>query len=406
MKIIRWIVGCVLLGLAVGAESVFKPVADAGYGTFAAKLKSVSMYREYENVTPGSVWSSTLGLELGYLTPEFEGVSAGATYLYVEPAAASQAGNNGKTLVSNGRVDLLNEAWVQYRMVHAGWDQTTLKAGRQVINGEVFCADEFRQKPRSLESVVLSSRDWLPSTALTGGHAWRLSNIWDNEDDWKFKDFDRVMGVPAGGSSLGTTWAEGVYTGVTNLEVALYEAYVHDVANVAGSRVKYRLTEETALVGYYRHENSVQTVDKTAPFESDMASLGVQQKVGAVDLEAGYFGVFGDGMLFDEFSTGLNHPLGSSMMIYSGLFDGDSDTAYLKATTKIGKTTLYALYDYTWHDRSRAAYDGQELNLVVKRAFGEHVSASVKFGAGYRDGVRGADDTVATDTRLFVTYTF
>jgi hypothetical protein len=406
MKTIRWITCCVLFGLTAGAESLFQPVNDAGYGTVSAKLRSVNMYRDFENATPDNAWSSTLGLELGYVSPEIAGFSAGGSYLYAEPVSASDDSNHGKKLLSNGRADLFNEAWLQYRMEQFGWKKTTIKAGRQIVNGEIFRADESRQKARSLEGVVLTSKDWLPSTTLTVGHAWRLSNIWDNKDDWTFKDFDKVLGIPAGADSCGTTWAEAVYTGITNLEIAVYDAYVHDIANVAGGRVKYSLSDETALVGYYRHENSVQTIDRMAPFESDMVSLGVQQKVGTVDLEAGYFGVFGDGMLFDEYSTGLNHPLGSSLMIYSGIFDGNSDTVYLKATAKVGKTSLYMLYDYTWHDHNTTAYDGQEINFVAKRPFGEHLSAAVKCGAGYREGAGGASDTLATDTRLFLTYTF
>lgn len=94
------------------------------------------------------------------------------------------------------------------------------------------------------------------------------------------------------------------------------------------------------------------------------------------------------------------------MMIYSGQFNGESDTAYLKASTKIGKTGLYALYNYTWQEHSKNAYDGQELNIVIKQPINDRLSVSLKVGAGYRDRTDAKDDTFATDTRLFVTYNF
>jgi hypothetical protein len=93
-------------------------------------------------------------------------------------------------------------------------------------------------------------------------------------------------------------------------------------------------------------------------------------------------------------------------MVYPGHFNGGSDSAYLKATTKIGKTFLYMLYNYTWQDHSRTAYDGQEINFVVKQPINEHLSVAVKCGAAYRDGRRNGEDTTATDSRLFMTYEF
>ena len=342
---------------------------------------------------------------LGYTTPELAGFSAGMSWIYVEPVDSSRDSNNGKTLLSNGRVNILNEAWFKYRFESIDLTNTFIKAGRQVINGEVLRSDEIRQKPRSVEAVQLTTKD-ISGLALTFGHAWRLSNVLDDEAGWKFNDFNKVLTPARKYNSRGLSWGEAVFTGITNLEVAVYEAYVHDIANLAGTRVRYAITDKTALLGYYRHENSVQTADSVAPFDSDMYSLAFEQKVGKVTLEPGWFSVHGDNLVFHEMTTGLNHPLGNSLMVYSGHFNGGSDSAYLKATTKIGKTSLYMLYNYTWQDHSRTAYDGQELNFVVKQPITDSLSVSVKAGAGYRDSKSAADDTVATDARLFVTYNF
>jgi hypothetical protein len=135
--------------------------------------------------------------------------------------------------------------------------------------------------------------------------------------------------------------------------------------------------------------------------DSDAVGVAVEQKAGPVTLEPGYFGVRGDNLRFQETTTGINHPLGSLMMIYSGQFAGDSDTLYFKATTKIRTTSLYALYNYTWN--SSLPYDGQELNLVIKQPITDQVTVALKSGLGYRSGPA---DTFASDTRLFVTYGF
>ena len=390
------------------AESMLKPVNDLDYGTWKARLQTLSMYRDVENPpsgTPCSAYSTTAGLLVGYTTPELAGFSSGLAWIYVVPMGSSTDSDDGKLQLSNGRVNVLNEAWVKYRFESLGLTNTFIKAGRQVLNGELFRSDEIRQKPRAVEAVQLTTKD-VPGFAFTFGHAWRLSNVLDNQDGWKFNDFDEVLAQGNGCSSHGISWGEAVFTGITNLEVAVYEAYVHDIANVIGGRTRYALTDTFALLGYFQHADSVQTADSIAPFNSDMFSLAVEQKVGGVTFEPGWFSVYGDNMLFHETTTGLNHPLGAPLLIYSGPFNGGSDSAYLKATTKIGKTALYMLYSYTWQEHRRYAYDGQEINFVVKQPINDNLSIAVKVGAGYRDGTAGTDNTTATDARLFVTYDF
>jgi hypothetical protein len=291
----------------------------------------------------------------------------------------------------------MTEAWLKYNFGLIGLTNTFVKGGRQVVNGEVFRADEVRQKPRSLEAFTLTTKD-LPDTAVTVGHAWRLSNWPDNEDSWKFNNISDTLGSAT--TTRGVTWAEAVNTTVTNLEVAVYDAYAHDIANIIGSRAKYAILDGTAVNGYYRNEADV---GKGAERNSDMFGVSLQQKVGSVTLEPGFFSVHGDNLLFQETTAGINHPLGSSMMIYPGMFNGGADTCYLKANTKIGKTALYALYNYTTHKVSK--FDGQELNVVVKQPIGDRASIALKVGAGYRDNeTAGTANTTATDARLFVTW--
>jgi hypothetical protein len=379
----------------VSAESIMKPINDKGYGTISGRVQSLSMYRDFENNASGvNGANSTLGIIFGYTSPELAGFDAGLAYNY----AGEIYQNNNSPLMANEEIHLLNEGWLRFNFGAMNLTNTSVLAGRKINNGEVFRADDFRQKSRAIETVQLDTKD-LSNTTLTVGHAIRMSNWIQVGDRWDFNDFGDVFGRNYNDSD-GVTWGELVNTCVQGLEVALFDAYAWDVANLVGTRVKYETCETASLIGYYRHEGEV---GNAVEQNSDAFGLSLQQKVGTVTIEPGYFGVRGNNLLFEETTTGINHALGSSLMIYAQQFAGGSDTAYLKATTKIGKTTLYGLYNYTWQDKM--TFDGQELNLVVKQQLTDNLSVAVKGGFGYRDNKTVAN-TTATDARLFVTYAF
>lgn len=379
----------------VSAESVLRPINDKGYGTISGRIQSLSMYRDFEGRAAGvNGANSTLGFVLNYTSPEFGGFDAGLGYNY----AGEIYENNASALMANDDIHLLNEGWVRYNFGAFDLTNTTALAGRKINNGEVFRADDFRQKARSIEAIQLASTDHADHQ-YTVGHALRMSNWIQAGDRWDFNDFGDVFGKNYDDSD-GVTWGEATSTRINGVEVALFDAYAWDVANLIGTRAKWDVAEKSAVLGYYRHENNVgDAVEQT----SDAFGLSLQQKIGNVTLEPGLFSVHGDGLLFQETTTGINHALGSSMMIYARQFAGGADTAYLKAVTKIGKTTLYGLYNYTW--QNKLAFDGQELNLVVKQQILDNLSAAVKGGIGHLDNETDGNST-ATDVRLFITYTF
>lgn len=195
---------------------------------------------------------------------------------------------------------------------------------------------------------------------------------------------------------------------ISDLEVAVFDAYAQDIANLIGARARYTLTEETAVLGYVRSEKDV---GDNSGHNANAFGLSFEQKIDALTLEGGYFGVSGDNLFFQETTTGINHALGSSLMLYSGQFLGGADTVYAKATTKVERTqtVLYALYNYTIHDEGDTDLrQAQELNIVIKQPVPkvDNLTVAFKGGIGTRDGVNGVGDTTATDARLFVTYTF
>jgi outer membrane porin, OprD family len=378
------------------AESIMKPVNDLGLGTVSGRAQYFGMHRYFEGNNPENANSHTFGIRISYHSPEMAGFDFAATYDYAGVIAASESSNDGNTLLSNGKINVLNEAYLRYKLGILNLPGTAVVVGRRVSHGEVFRSDEFRQKPRSLEGIQLESTD-IPGTSIIVGHVRKLSNVWDTGDRWKFNNMGHVFGTPE--NTDGITWFEMVNKSVDNLELAFFDAYAYDVRNLIGTRLRYSFSDRTAVNGYYRHESSVGSAPEAT---SDMYSFSLQQKAGRFTLEPGYFGVRGSSLRFQEVTTGINHPLGISLMIYPGMFNGDSDTVYLKGGTKVGKTTLYFLYHATWQDKS-SFEDAQELDFVAKYPLVDNLAIALKVGVGQRDKV---DDTIATDTRLFLTYSF
>ena len=103
---------------------------------------------------------------------------------------------------------------------------------------------------------------------------------------------------------------------------------------------------------------------------------------------------------------GYNHPMANSLMLLSNHWAAGADTYFVKATTKIKKTILYALCSYTDHDNTVVGYDAYELNVIAKQLLTDNLSACVKLGYGETSAKKGGIDAHATDARLFITYNF
>ena len=340
------------------------------------------MTRDYEAQGTGA--NSTLGLVLNFDTPEWKGIQAGVGYNYSEELWE----NHNTDMLLNDPIHILNEAWISYSHPSG----TTLTAGRMINNGEVFRKDDYRQKARAIEAVQLQSK------FFTLGHGLRLSNWIQAGDKWEFNSFDKVFGTEQ--NSGGVTWIETVINPHEQLEIALYDAYAWEISNLMGTRIKWSFDPNKSVTAYGRMEEGT---GDSGDHNNLFYGLSYQQRVGSVNLEPGFISVHGDKMLFQEATTGLNHALGATMMMYCSLYGGGADTVYLKASTQIKNTALYALYLYTWQDETKA--DGQEINFVVKQSITDDFSIAFKGGVAYRESEL-TSNTTATDARIFLTYDF
>ncbi len=340
------------------------------------------MTRDFEDKGLGT--NSSLGVLLHVEGDISEGLKVGGTYIYAEEIYSEHQSE----MLSNNGFNLLNEAW----MIFSPVEKLSVGAGRMISNGEVFRKDDSRQKPRAIEAVQLKA------PGLTVGHAFRMSNYLQSGDRWKFNDFEDVFQVEA--DSAGVSWLEWNWQVAENLQVDLYDAYAWDISNLAGTRVQWSFSESGKLFLYARVENGVADNKDHA---SETYGLSLQQKIGRIQFEPGVLSVHGDKMLYQETTTGFNHALASSMIIYTCPFDGGANSLYLKATSKLGKTGIYILGIYT--EQETLPFDAGELNLILKQPVNDQWALVCKSGVGYRDNDGGAS-TRATDFRLFVTYVF
>jgi hypothetical protein len=406
MKLRMLVMTVMLSATFVSAESILKPINDQGYGIISGRIQSLTMYRDFEsrNANTGATGAnSTIGVILGYTSPEIAGFDAGLAYNY----AGEIWDHNSSAILANDDINVLNEGWVRYRFESLNLSGTTALVGRKISNGEVFRANDFRQKSRSIEAVQIETSD-ISDTQVVVGHAGKMSNWVQSRDLWEFNNFGDVFSLVNNGITYdtdGITWGELVNRSISSLEAAFFDAYAWDVANLIGTRLKWNMAENTALIGHYRNETDA---GRMMDHGADIYSLSVEQKIGGWTVEPGYFGIRGDDILFQELTTGINHPLGNSLEICSCQFAGDSDTVYIKAATTLESTdtTLYGLYNFTWHDYDNRPFDGQELNIVIKQPIVENLSVAFKGGVGWRDGKNGTPDTTDTDSRLFITYVF
>ena len=158
-----------LASSTVSAESIMKPFNDKGYGTISGRIQSLSMYRDYDDVGNGA--NSSLALQFGYTSPEISGVDAGLVYIN----AGEIYTNNNSGILANDDFNVFNEGWLRYNFGALDLSGTSIVVGRKVRNSEVFRADDFRQKARSIEAVQFETGD-IPDTRLIVGHAHKLSN--------------------------------------------------------------------------------------------------------------------------------------------------------------------------------------------------------------------------------------
>ncbi len=396
---------------SAGGGSVFDRWEQAGFGRVSATVQALLMHRDIDDAGEGG--STTLATTLNYRSPEWGGLHFGGQYIYswlLYEEKSRVVPHTGYWL-SNDEFSVLNEAYLGFDFGALGWDGAQVKVGRQVLNYDFAPTYNIRQKDQSYEGIVLTTR---PVEHLTLDVGWfnRFSS-WASRDggpsNWRadFIDVEDRVGVPY--SSRGFFFGSAVYTPCDAVSLSAYDFYGDDLFNVFGLKGAYTWKlggnrGALTLRGHWANQRDVGRMsrDGLGDIGSNVVEIGADYASGGVTLSGG--GVFIRG---DDFQTPFrtSFTIDTELLWYTMQFEGGTNSGYLKAVWKWRQWMFYAMYVASEHRCGRVC---QEIDVVVKRNFGEQFHTAVKAGYGGRvmPAALGGAKTEAFDFRWFLGWTF
>lgn len=138
-----------------------------------------------DNVT--NVETMSLGGKLGYTSPTYRGLSAGAVFYTTNPIG--NMNDDGFFLDSNGDgYSILGEAWV-----NADISKTSIKLGRQAVDTPFADTDDIGMIQNNFEGIVITN-NYFPNTNLFAAHLSRWAGV-DSPKPEKFVKLDNDHGV-------------------------------------------------------------------------------------------------------------------------------------------------------------------------------------------------------------------
>lgn len=427
-RLLGMIATCMLLWLLcfpLSGFAVQDPIAEfnkLGYGKLSGKLEWLTMRRDWDKGNADAsddAASSTFTLLLNYQTPRYLGLGAYTQFIHswlLAEGGSVEDTEDPAWLLSNDGFTLFNFAYLDYDFSHLGASRTLLRVGRQPLNLDFAPSYPIRQKEQSYEALVLSTQE-IPNLDVSLGHIERYSS-WSSRDRTdlnvitsEFVDVEDLEKVSY--STPGMQFISATYTGLPHLSFTLYDFYGHDLYNTIGLATAYTIQWneglKTELKAAYSGQWDVGRFDSEGGGEvdSDVLDLAVSFKYHDLQVEPGYFKVFGDEPQNNyrvPFRTRFTvDPL---LMWFARVFQGGSDSFYLKSTYQWQNTSFYCLYVLTKTADfiDNGALD-QEVNVVVSQKLGDHWKVTGKAAYGVQD-VDGGPDRSQNDLRLFVTFLF
>lgn len=135
----------------------------------------------------------SLGGKLGYTSPSYKGLSAGAVFYTTNPIAGKD--EDRFFLDSNGDgYSILGEAWV-----NADIGKTSIKFGRQGLDTPFADTDDIGMIQNNFEALFITNQS-LPNIDLFAAHISRWAGV-DSPQPEKFVKLDNNKGVTAVGAS-------------------------------------------------------------------------------------------------------------------------------------------------------------------------------------------------------------
>ncbi len=131
--------------------------------------------------------SLSIGGKLGYTSPSYKGLSAGAVFYTTNPVAGKD--EDGFFLDSNNDgYSILGEAWL-----NADIGKTSIKLGRQGVDTPFADTDDIGMIQNNFEALVFTNHS-LPNTELFAAHLSRWAGV-DSPQPEKFVKLDNDKGV-------------------------------------------------------------------------------------------------------------------------------------------------------------------------------------------------------------------
>ena len=129
----------------------------------------------------------SLGGHLGYTSPTYHGMSAGAVFYTTNPIAGINT--DGFFLDSNNKAyTILGQAWV-----NADIGKTSIKLGRQGVDTPFADTDDIGMIQDNFEGLVITN-NYFPNTELFAAHLSRWAGV-DSPQPEKFLKLDNNHGV-------------------------------------------------------------------------------------------------------------------------------------------------------------------------------------------------------------------
>jgi len=192
-----------------------------------------------------SAKGSAIGGRLGYTSPQWNGLRAGATFYTTQEISDDE---NGDFFSSEGEsYSILGEAYVQ-----AEFYKTTINVGRFELDTPHADADDIRMIPNSFQGVQVSNTN-IPNTTVYATHL----DKWAGVDTDTPEDFTEVSGDD------GVNAAGVVFEGVENIELQVWHYEAKDTAKLSYLEATHE-TERFSIGAQYG-DQSDETDDGTGP---------------------------------------------------------------------------------------------------------------------------------------------
>lgn len=257
-------------------ESAFKE------GKVSGQIRTFWIERDYSKSSSGKYErdGTALGGKFGFETAPLYGISAGAVFYTSnkldDMSALTATSRDDKTLFANNgdSYTLLGQAYLQAKL-----GNTSLKIGRQQLDTPMAGSDDARMIPNLFEAAVVTNTD-IKDLTVVAAHVWNeaigsFSNGYAGNKLAAQAGYGLGIGIATGSditgkftnmgtvalnkSTDGVVVVAGIYKGIPNLTLQVWDYYAFDIANILYAQADYTMNVgiPVTLSGQYISEKNI-----------------------------------------------------------------------------------------------------------------------------------------------------